>query len=83
MSTSAALSLQATSELDERRLQVVAEQAGRLRWQIALTAAIVAAIVWRSVPAPAVLSRCLAGSERASSAPMVWSPMGRSRRPKP
>jgi len=55
MSTSAALSLQATSELDERRLQVVAEQAGGLRWQIVLTAAIVAAIVWRSVPAPAVL----------------------------
>lgn len=43
------------SELDERRLQVVAEQAVGLRWQILLTAVVVAAIVWRDVPAPFVL----------------------------
>ena len=42
-------------ELDERRLQVVAEQAVGLRWQILLTAVVVAAIVWRDVPAPWVL----------------------------
>ncbi len=42
-------------ELDERRLQVVAEQALGLRWQIVLTALIVAAIVWRSVP-PALIA---------------------------
>ncbi|NVM86608.1 signal transduction histidine kinase [Variovorax sp. SG517] len=42
-------------ELDERRLQVVAEQAVGLRWQILLTAAVVAAIVWRDLPAPWVL----------------------------
>ncbi|BEP64795.1 hypothetical protein GmRootV213_53490 (plasmid) [Variovorax sp. V213] len=45
----------ALDELDERRLQVVAEQARGLRWQILLTAAVVAAIVWRDVPAPWVL----------------------------
>ena len=37
-------------ELDERRLQVVAEQAAGLRWQIALTAVIVAAIAAAAVP---------------------------------
>ncbi|RUR69351.1 response regulator [Variovorax guangxiensis] len=45
----------APDELDERRLQVVAEQAVGLRWQILLTAVVVAAIVWRDVPAPWVL----------------------------
>ncbi|MBT2301534.1 hybrid sensor histidine kinase/response regulator [Variovorax paradoxus] len=45
----------ASVELDERRLQVVAEQAVGLRWQILLTATIVAAIVWQSVPAAVVL----------------------------
>jgi signal transduction histidine kinase/CheY-like chemotaxis protein len=45
----------AQDELDERRLQVVAEQAVGLRWQILLTAVVVAAIVWRDVPAPWVL----------------------------
>lgn len=45
----------ALDELDERRLQVVAEQAVGLRWQILLTAVVVAAIVWRDVPAPWVL----------------------------
>jgi signal transduction histidine kinase/CheY-like chemotaxis protein len=37
-------------ELDERRLQVVAEQAAGLRWQIATTAVIVAAIAVAAVP---------------------------------
>jgi signal transduction histidine kinase/CheY-like chemotaxis protein len=46
----------ASAELDERRLQVVAEQAIGLRWQILLTATIVAAIVWHAVPAAAVLA---------------------------
>lgn len=46
----------ALDELDERRLQVVAEQAVGLRWQILLTAVVVAAIVWRDVPAPWVLA---------------------------
>jgi len=46
----------ASDELDERRLQVVAEQAVGLRWQILLTAVVVAAIVWRDVPAPWVLA---------------------------
>lgn len=41
----------ADDELDERRLQVVAEQAGGLRWQIALTGAVVVALVWSAVPA--------------------------------
>lgn len=50
-----ALSSQTSAELDERRLQVVAELAVGLRWQILLTATIVAAIVWRSIPAPFVL----------------------------
>ncbi|WP_307637384.1 hybrid sensor histidine kinase/response regulator [Variovorax boronicumulans] len=45
----------ALDELDERRLQVVAEQAVGLRWQILLTAVVVAAIVWRDVPTPWVL----------------------------
>jgi signal transduction histidine kinase len=45
----------ALDELDERRLQVVAEQAVGLRWQILLTAIVVAAIVWRDVSAPWVL----------------------------
>jgi signal transduction histidine kinase len=45
----------ALDELDERRLQVVAEQAVGLRWQILLTAVVVAAIVWRDVSAPWVL----------------------------
>jgi signal transduction histidine kinase/CheY-like chemotaxis protein len=44
------------NELDERRLQVVAEQAVGLRWQILLTASVVAALVWRDVPAPVVLA---------------------------
>ncbi|BEP67374.1 MULTISPECIES: ATP-binding protein [unclassified Variovorax] len=45
----------ALDDLDERRLQVVAEQAVGLRWQILLTAVVVAAIVWRDVPTPWVL----------------------------
>jgi signal transduction histidine kinase/CheY-like chemotaxis protein len=45
------LPAQDTAELDERRLQVVAEQAVGLRWQILLTAVIVLAIVWQAVPA--------------------------------
>ncbi|SFN41795.1 hybrid sensor histidine kinase/response regulator [Variovorax sp. OV329] len=51
-----ALSERAAAELDERRLLVVAEQAVGLRWQILLTATIVAAIVWQSVPPAAVLA---------------------------
>ena len=51
----ASLDPEAAADLGERRLQVVAEQAQGLRWQIALTALIVAAIVWQHVPAPAVL----------------------------
>ena len=43
-------------ELDELRLQVIAEQAVGLRWQIILTALIVAAIVWRTVPLAAILA---------------------------
>ena len=43
-------------ELDELRLQVIAEQAVGLRWQIILTALIVAAIVWRTVPVAAILA---------------------------
>ena len=39
--------LDAGRELDERRLQFIAEQAAGLRWQILLTACIVAAIVWK------------------------------------
>ena len=52
---SAVLPESASDELDERRLRVVAEQAVGLRWQILLTATIVTAIVWQSVPAPVVL----------------------------
>jgi signal transduction histidine kinase/CheY-like chemotaxis protein len=54
--TAAPLDTEATADLAERRLQVVAEQAEGLRWQIALTALVVAAIVWRDVPTPAVLA---------------------------
>ena len=43
-------------ELDELRLQVIADQAVGLRWQIILTALIVAAIVWRTVPLAAILA---------------------------
>ncbi len=43
------------SELDERRLRFIAEQAAGLRLQILLTASIVAAIVWNAVPATFVL----------------------------
>lgn len=52
----AALMDGASIELDERRLQVVADQAVGLRWQILLTATIVAAIVWQSVPTAVVLA---------------------------
>jgi signal transduction histidine kinase/CheY-like chemotaxis protein len=48
--TETADAVSAAAELDERRLQVVAEQAVGLRWQILLTAVIVCAIVWRAVP---------------------------------
>lgn len=51
MSTSLAVPADSARELDERRLQLVAEQAAGLRWQIALTAAVVVAIVWQAVPA--------------------------------
>lgn len=44
----------AAGELDERRLQVVAEQARGLRWQIVATAVVVAAIAWQQVAAPLV-----------------------------
>ena len=37
-------------ELDQRRLQLVTEQAVGLRWEILLTAATVFAIAWRDVP---------------------------------
>jgi signal transduction histidine kinase/CheY-like chemotaxis protein len=40
----------ADRELDERRLQVVAEQAAGLRWQIVTTAVVVAAIAAAAVP---------------------------------
>lgn len=40
----------ARKELDERRLQVVAEQAVGLRWEILLTAVTVFAVCWRDVP---------------------------------
>lgn len=42
-------------ELDERRLQSIAEQALGLRWQIVSTAAIVAVVVWHEVPALALI----------------------------
>ncbi len=51
----APLDTKATADLGERRLQVVAEQAQGLRWQIVLTALIVAAIAWRDVPTPFLL----------------------------
>lgn len=44
------------AELDERRLQVVTEQAVGLRWQVGLTALVVAAIAWPAVPAAWVLA---------------------------
>ena len=40
------------AELDERRLQLVAEQAVALRWEILLTALTVFAVCWRDVPWP-------------------------------
>jgi signal transduction histidine kinase/ActR/RegA family two-component response regulator len=43
-------------ELDERRLQVVAEQARGLRWQIVATALVVAAIAWTEAPTAAVVA---------------------------
>lgn len=43
------------AELDERRLQSIAEQAAGLRWQVLLTAVIVVAIVWEEVPPAAAL----------------------------
>ncbi|MDM0057751.1 ATP-binding response regulator [Variovorax fucosicus] len=54
MNAPAAPLAEASAELDERRLQVVAEQAVGLRWQILLTATVVAAIAWQAVPAPLV-----------------------------
>jgi two-component system, sensor histidine kinase len=45
----------AATELDERRLQVIAEQAVGLRWQIALTAVVISAIAWQSIPTPFVI----------------------------
>ncbi len=56
MNPVAVMTPEASAELDERRLQVVADQATGLRWQIALTATIVAAIVWRSAPWPVVVA---------------------------
>ncbi|MBJ2156648.1 ATP-binding response regulator [Variovorax sp. IB41] len=58
MNAAAAPSVSASAalELDERRLQVVAEQALGLRWQIVLTATIVVAIVWNSVHPIAALA---------------------------
>lgn len=53
----AAMLPRATSEeLDERRLKVVAEQAVGLRWQILLTAVIIAAIAWQQTPLAAILA---------------------------
>jgi signal transduction histidine kinase/CheY-like chemotaxis protein len=42
--------------LDERRLEVLVKQGSSLRWQIVLTASIVAAIVWSQVPPAWVLA---------------------------
>lgn len=43
-------------ELDERRLQVVTEQARGLRWQIVATAVVVSAIAWTQAPPAAVIA---------------------------
>lgn len=48
------------SELDERRLQVIADQAKGLRWQIAATALVVSAIAWPQVPIAIVAAWLLA-----------------------
>lgn len=42
-------------ELDERRLQVVVEQAKGLRWQIIATALVVAAIAWQQIATPVIV----------------------------
>ena len=42
-------------ELAERRLQVIAEQAVGLRWQVLATALIIVATLWTSIPAPLLL----------------------------
>ena len=47
-------------ELDERRLQVIAEQAKGLRWQILVTALVVSAIAWTQAPWPLVLAWLIA-----------------------
>jgi two-component system, sensor histidine kinase len=43
-------------ELDERRLQVVGEQARGLRWQVLATAVVVSAIAWSQAPPAAVIA---------------------------
>ena len=43
-------------ELDERRLQVIAAQVSGVRWQVALTVVVIAAIAWRDAPAAVVLA---------------------------
>lgn len=55
-----ALGADAERELDERRLQVIQEQASGLRWQIVLTAAVVCVVAWRDVPAAVLLPWLLA-----------------------
>lgn len=55
-----AVGADAERELDERRLQVIHEQASGLRWQIVLTAAVVCAVAWRDVPTAALLPWLLA-----------------------
>jgi len=42
-------------ELDERRLQVIAAQVSGVRWQVALTIAVIAALAWRDVPTAGVI----------------------------
>jgi signal transduction histidine kinase/CheY-like chemotaxis protein len=64
------------AELDERRLQVVSEQASGLRWQIALTVFVIAVITWRAVPWPVVLAwlaAVLAAREWRAAALARWT----------
>lgn len=46
----------ADDELDRRRLTAVSAQAIALRWQIVATAGVVAALLWRHVPAPLLVA---------------------------
>ena len=43
-------------ELDERRLQVLADQVAGVRWQVALTAVVIAAVAWSSAPPGVVIA---------------------------